>query len=503
VSVAQGFRPPATQRQYDACVIGSQVGGAVAAALLAKRGFRVLEVEHDGRGAGYADAGRLLPWRPALFPSPRSMPAAESVLDATGGAPLVARHLHPLAGGLQLLLPRARLELAADRALAAAELRREWPGDAPALEALLAELDALFEDGDRFLAEAPALPPRGLVARLALRRALARARGPRRPPLARAAPLAPLAHHPLAASLGALAPFLCALDGPPGPLAAARLLGAAARGLHAAEGGAHGVREIFRRHGAAGRADHDEAAALRGVVEALELHRGRVQGIRLAGTEDPHAARAVIVATDAAGFARLLPPDAPRRAMAALSRLRPTRRILAVNFVVRDAAIPPPLGAAALLALGGEGEAVLVQRTPARARGGEPIAGEQVLCAAMAVPAEPWTHEALHAAAGRIRGALAEAVPFFDRHLLHESIPPIVAGGEGEPVPDAADPLFAPPEGSVLGATGLPSAGALPNVFLAGRDVLPGLGLEGEIYAGIQAAAHAVAALGGRERKAP
>ena len=65
----QGYRPPAIQRQYDACVVGSQGGGAVAAALLARRGFRVLEVDHDGRGAGYVDGGYLLPWRPALFPS--------------------------------------------------------------------------------------------------------------------------------------------------------------------------------------------------------------------------------------------------------------------------------------------------------------------------------------------------------------------------------------------------------------------------------------------------
>ncbi|HSN14529.1 MAG TPA: NAD(P)-binding protein, partial [Anaeromyxobacteraceae bacterium] len=45
--MTQSFHAPATRRQYDACVVGSQVGGAIAAALLAKRGFRVLEIDHD------------------------------------------------------------------------------------------------------------------------------------------------------------------------------------------------------------------------------------------------------------------------------------------------------------------------------------------------------------------------------------------------------------------------------------------------------------------------
>lgn len=495
--MAQSYRPPATQRTYDACVVGSQVGGAVAAALLARRGFRVLEVDHDGRGAGYADDGWVLPWRPALFPSPRLMPAGESALEELAASSHVARALRPVAPGLQLFLPRHRLDLPVAAEPLAAELHREWPGEDGAIRAALREVDALFEDGGRLLAASPALPPRGVFARMALRRAVARAAGPGRRPIEEARPFESLDGHPLPAALLALLPFLAHLDGPPAPLALARVLGGALRGLHVADGGEQALRELFRRHGAASTANHDETAALRGVVESVELGGGGIKGLRLSGSGDLHAARVFILASGAAGFAGLLPQGAPGRVVAALTRLRATRRILTVNFVVRSAALPPPLGTAALSLL--DGEPLLLQVEPARRQDPSEAnahAGDRVICAAAPVPAEPWTREAVKAGADRIRSALLLAIPFFDRHVVFESIPTLVGIGDGEPFADAADPIYAPPDGAALGVTGLPVLGPLKNLFLASREVLPGLGLEGEIYAGIEAAAHAATALG-------
>ena len=60
-------RPPTrattgpTRHVYDVAVVGGQLSGAIAATLLARRGYQVLYVEHDGTGAGYAHDGWLLP----------------------------------------------------------------------------------------------------------------------------------------------------------------------------------------------------------------------------------------------------------------------------------------------------------------------------------------------------------------------------------------------------------------------------------------------------------
>ncbi|HZY03350.1 MAG TPA: NAD(P)-binding protein, partial [Anaeromyxobacteraceae bacterium] len=109
--MAQTFKPPRTQRVYDACVVGSQLGGVAAGALLAKRGYRVLHVDHDGLGGSYEDGGWLLPYAPAVVPSLKAFPAASAALFEVGLTPDLDRQLEPCRPDLQLVLPRHRLDL--------------------------------------------------------------------------------------------------------------------------------------------------------------------------------------------------------------------------------------------------------------------------------------------------------------------------------------------------------------------------------------------------------
>ena len=51
-----------------------------------------------------------------------------------------------------------------------------------------------------------------------------------------------------------------------------------------------------------------------------------------------------------------------------------------------------------------------------------------------------------------------------------------------------------------LGITGLPCRSPYKNLVFAGREVVPGLGLEGEFHAGLQAAAAAQELLGKKDR---
>src|SRR5512136_1867634 len=110
--MATTFKPPATQRVYDVCVVGGGVGGAAAGALLSRRGFRVLLVDEGGGSPPPAEGGWLLPASPAIRPSPRLLPAAEALLADLGLATDASRALEPLDPPLQVLLPRHRLELA-------------------------------------------------------------------------------------------------------------------------------------------------------------------------------------------------------------------------------------------------------------------------------------------------------------------------------------------------------------------------------------------------------
>ena len=62
-----------------------------------------------------------------------------------------------------------------------------------------------------------------------------------------------------------------------------------------------------------------------------------------------------------------------------------------------------------------------------------------------------------------------------------------------------AQPLYQAELDATLGITGLPVRAPWKNAFFAGREVVPGLGLEGEFFAGIQAAGHVAANLGRKD----
>jgi phytoene dehydrogenase-like protein len=93
---------------------------------------------------------------------------------------------------------------------------------------------------------------------------------------------------------------------------------------------------------------------------------------------------------------------------------------------------------------------------------------------------------------------MAEFVPFLDRIVVHESMPPPRRGHrEGGTY---VHPLFETLAPRALGIGGLPTRMPLGNLFLAGRDVVPGLGLEGEFHAGMRAADEVEASLGRKKR---
>jgi len=471
-------RAASVKRAYDVCVLGTQLGGVATGALLARRGFRVLHVDADGRGTGYEEGGWRLPWGPELVPTPRVFPAAELVLAELGLASDAGRLLELARPPLQILLPRHRLDLPVSRSDRASELRREWPLEAGRLEGSLEAVRALFDREQPFLASHPPLPARGLRARWRLHRAQklvpgGAGRG--------AMPLADLGDHPLASVLRAAWPFLASLDGEPSPLGLSRTLGAVLQGTVRTAGGEAAVAAVLRRRIAESRGEFLGGEGDPAPVSALELDGRRLTALRVKGADSRYTARAFVFAGDPGSLPPLVGNSA--RLGSFLAGVVPSGRIFSMSWVVRADALPAPLGDVAL-ALPAGGPPVLVQTVPAAragAKGHEACPGEKVLTAGMAIAqgADP------AGSAGRLRRALAEFLPFLDRAALHES----VTGERG--AARGFHPLFAARPERALGVGGVSSASPIPNLFLAGREVLPGLGFEGHFQAAWQAA-HAV-----------
>jgi hypothetical protein len=481
-------RPVTVRRAYDVCVIGSQLGGVAAGALLARRGYRVLHVDPDGTGTGYEDAGWRIPWGPAIVPALRSLPAAEAILVELGLATDAARLLEPARPALQLLLRRHRVDLPSARAERSAELRREWPDDVTRLDAALAATRAAFDAEQPFLSAVPPIPPRGLSDRWRLHRArkLSPSGGGRAP-----VPLADLGDHPLAAALRASWPFLSFLDGPPSPLGLARTLGGALQGTLRPAGGEAAIALLLRRRIAESRGELLGGEGEPVPVSGLEVDGGKAATLMVRGGEARYAARAFIFAGDLSSLGALTGKG--DRLERWLEPATPSGRLASMAWVLRGDGLPAPLGDLAL-ALGSDGPAVLLQSLPAlRAgpKGHEASPTERILVAATPVRGSGETSPEV---IDRLRRVVAEHIPFLDRATVHESDP------GNRPGARAFHPLFAARADRVLGVGGVTTVSPIRNLFLAGREVLPGLGAEGQFHAAWQAAAAVERHLGAKNR---
>jgi hypothetical protein len=481
-------RVATVRRAYDVCVIGSQLGGVAAGALLARRGYRVLHVDHEGTGTGYEDGGWRIPWGPALVPALRSLPAAEAILVELGLATDAARLLEPARPALQILLPRHRLDLPSAKGERSAELRREWPGDAPRLDAALSAARAAFDAEQPLLASFPPVPPRGLVDRFRLHRArkLSPTGGARAPD-----PLADLGDHPFAAALRAAWPFLAFLDGPPSPLGLARTLGGALQGTLRTAGGEAAIAALLRRRIAESRGELLGGEGEPTPVSGLELEGGKATTLKVKGGEARYAARAFLFAGEASSLPALT--GKPERLERWLAPATPSGRLVSLAWVLRGDALPGPLGDLTL-AFGTDGAAVLLQALPAlRAgpKGQDASPTERVLVAA--TPARG-AGETTAWALDRIRRTVAEHLPFLDRATVHESDPGDRPGAR------SFHPLFSTRPDRALGVGGVTTVSPIGNLFLAGREVIPGLGAEGQFHSAWQAAAAIERHLGAKNR---
>jgi len=136
------------RRDYDAVLVGASLGTLVLAALLARRGQRVLLLESSSRPRGacstFSKDRYTFESFPVLFWGLERDGALHRLLEDLG----IDRNLEeemflPLDPSYQVLVPNHRLSFYRDQGLFFQELGREFPAELPALANLYDELDAL------------------------------------------------------------------------------------------------------------------------------------------------------------------------------------------------------------------------------------------------------------------------------------------------------------------------------------------------------------------------
>ncbi len=470
---------------YDVIILGSQMGGALAAALLAKRNHRVLLIDHDGTGTGYEHGGYVLPYAPSIAPALKTMPAVEEAFTELGLTTAIQRALRPHQPELQLILPRHRVDLHTDPTRRRDELAREFGETAEGLLSALTATASQHEASDAFFKEQPALPPDGFFEAWGLKKKIGQHPGLEAHPR--------LSNNtPPGALLRGLLPFLVYLDEPSSPLALTRPLSQALQAPQRFPGGNEGLREMLvRRLTELGGDVLTRENAESFVVEEISFDGARFAGVKLVRSDVIYRASCMVAAMDSGALRRLVTDRKRHRGLLEQLDAASTRSILfSVNWVVPADALPRGMGELLLVETEDvELKPLLIQVHPARTPGGKEDESLRVVCAGAFVPASvrDLGEEHMQALAQRIDAQLDTLMPFTKDKRVLRSAPYLDASGvRGSRL--MPHPLYTFEAEAFLGVTGLRQRTAAKNILLAGREVLPGLGLEGEFLAGMRAA---------------
>jgi hypothetical protein len=506
-------------KHYDVAVLGMGAGALAAAALLARRSWRVVVLGHGHRPASYAYDGVVLVRRAFTFLAAPS-PAWGRILVELAQSQTFRRRLTPLDPMLQALGPDLRLDLPPEPAAFARELEREFPAVRRVIDDLYAELARTNAAADSAFEKDAVWPPGTFWERRETARLLATlphldGAGRSRTGDLAGAFLAELprdhAYRTIVDLPARFASHSCTLPA----FAVARLHGAWTRGVQRLVRGEDELCEFLlervRAHGGETRLA-DRAAAI--------AHRaGRVTGVLVDGDDEPTGVQFVVADLPMRSLLDLATGYAPpRRAAATLPRLAVGEQRFVVSIVARDEGIPEPLGAESFLiptlASGGtEGgrPSVHLQRFASS------VPGATLLVAEALLPAGGHPKPAV--AREAILRTVEQFLPFVERHYLvvdsvHDGRPlwDYRSGARREidraqlraaGVSIDAEPMAARwnvDPSSLHGLGGEPLRAPLAGAYIVGRTALPALGQEGEMLAA-WGAARLITRTDGRKEK--
>jgi phytoene dehydrogenase-like protein len=158
---------------YDVIVLGADLAPLFCAALLARRGFRVLVLGHEYLPPTYVAGGYRLAYYPFTFIGANA-PSARRLFAELGIYQRFRRIAQPTRRPFQVVLPGHRLDISADAAELEREMSREFPNLKRPIEEFHQHIAQLSEQFDQVAAGDLIWPPETFLERREFTRSISR-----------------------------------------------------------------------------------------------------------------------------------------------------------------------------------------------------------------------------------------------------------------------------------------------------------------------------------------
>ncbi|HEX4351815.1 MAG TPA: hypothetical protein VHZ95_02855 [Polyangiales bacterium] len=476
-------------RYYDVVVLGGDLAPLTCAALLAKRGFRVLLLGQDQTDPTYQVGKFALPRRLSQYAFGHS-PVSQRVFAELGLGPSLRRLTRSTDPAFQVAVPGHRFDVSLDDAELQRTIEREFPEVRRPIDDFHRRVDRLMQGLDAVLAHDIVLPPSTFLER----QRFARARRALPQPIA-ARDDEILAEfpddHPFRSVASLPARFEGGIDpGQFSPLRLLRLYGNCRRGPLSADGNMPSLRDLLLQKLLAhsGQLREGERA------DEILVQRGEATGLRLAQSGDEIACAFVVLGVDVAALPRWLPDRNVLEGMFERVGEPMVRHFrFNLNVVLRSAGMPKGLGKSLYFvserAASGSGRELHIGTQ-------ELDAEHSLLCIETLLPARRVEDEPSFIA--RVREECLESarelVPFLDQHLVlvdspHDGKPPdgdfkkLAASQLARRGPSTMPAIYSYPLVTHLGLCALPIRTPIKRLLLCNSQLVPGLGSEGELLA--------------------
>jgi hypothetical protein len=478
-----------SDRYYDVVVLGADLAPLTCAALLSKRGFRVLLLGQDDPEPNYQLGPFSLPRRQFSW-SFGQTPVSRRVFAELGLGPSLKRPSRSVDPAFQIAIPGHRFDVSPNDADLLRTFEREFPEVRRPIDDFHKRVERTMQDLDAVFAHDMVLPPATFLERqrfVRARRALSAPRAVQETDLLSEFPEG----HPFRKVVSLPARFEDGMD--PSQFSALRLqrlYGNCRRGALAFDGGMPALRELFSQkiHAHSGQLRLDERAT------EIVVQRGEATGVRLAHSGDEIACGFVVVGTDVGSLPRWLPERTMLEAVFERVGEPMVRHYrYTINVVLRQAGMPRGLGRNLYFASASSG------RTSSRELHvcSQNLDAEHALvCAETLLPARQVEDEPNFVT--RVRGecleSLRELLPFLEQHLVlvdspHDGLPPDGRYDKLSPTqlvrrgPRTMPALHSYPVLANLGFCALPIRTPIKRLLLCNAQLVPGLGSEGQLMA--------------------